>query len=709
MKCFTTLLLQLFCVALLAQQSPHIHVDQFGYLPSTAKVAVISNPQVGFNAAQSYTPGNLELRDASNDNVVFQGAATVWNNGQTHAQSGDKGWWFDFSSIVSPGTYYVHDSSNNASSAVFEIGDSVYDEILKAAGRMFYYNRCNAEKLVEHAGENWTDGTSFGNPEQDFECRDIATPNDPSSARDLSGGWYDAGDYNKYVTFASSAVHDLLWAYEHHFNAFGDNWDIPESGNGIPDVLDEVKYELDWILKMNDLATGATLLKLGSANYSVNASTPPSTCSDPRYYIGNCSSAAVAAAGMFAHAARVFGAYGSDFNNPGMSEYASLLESRAVTTYNYAKNYEETNGWDLTCDWGQVIAGDADYTEEEQDDWLIVAAVHLFDLTGQSEYNAHIIANTPQTEQLINYFWGVYKQELNTALLHYTTLDNADASLINTITTSFSSDIANNGSGYYGLDDSDLYRSAMPDWSYHWGSNLPKANYGILNFLAHRYDVVDLATAGNLQEKTNEVVHYFHGLNPLGKVYLSNMYDFGGDNCVDELYHEWFQEGSIYDHVYNSPNGPAPGYLVGGPNDYYSGSSPFLSNSEPMQKAYADFNDVPSFSWEITEPSISYQSAYVRLIAQFVDARDSASSIETLADAESNIEIFPNPTKDQVMLSGLYGSVDLEILNAQGKLMLTKNVDGNSAVINTSELAKGTYFVRFKIDNTVSVKKFIKH
>jgi len=80
----------------------------------------------------------------------------------------------------------------------------------------------------------------------------VLTPNDASTAKDLNGGWFDAGDYNKYITFANRPIHDMLWAYQENPDVFGDNWNIPESANGIPDVLDEIKWELDWMFKMNN-------------------------------------------------------------------------------------------------------------------------------------------------------------------------------------------------------------------------------------------------------------------------------------------------------------------------------------------------------------------------------------------------------------------------------------------------------------------------
>ena len=78
-------------------------VDQFGYQSDMIKMAVLSDPQTGFNSAESYTPGNsIEVRRSDNNAVVFSGAPVVWNSGATHSQSGDKAWWFDFSEIGAP-------------------------------------------------------------------------------------------------------------------------------------------------------------------------------------------------------------------------------------------------------------------------------------------------------------------------------------------------------------------------------------------------------------------------------------------------------------------------------------------------------------------------------------------------------------------------------------------------------------------------------
>ncbi len=598
-----------------APESNFIKVDQFGYLPSATKVAVISNPQVGYNANQSFTPGGTyQVREWSSGDTVFSGSPQIWNKNMTHSQSGDKGWWFDFSSVTTAGTYYLYDTERNVRSYEFDIRDDVYNDVLKAATRMFYYNRSGIAKVAPYAESGWRyNGAAF--QQQDSNCRYYLTPNDASSAKNLDGGWFDAGDYNKYVTFqyAGRAVHDLLWAYRENPTVFGDNWNIPESGNGIPDVLDELKWELDWLMKMNN-ADGSTHIKMGSIDHNQNNQAPPdANTTYPRYYGKVCSSASISVAGMFAHAAKVF----QDI--PGMSGYAQELRSRAETSWNYVLPALNNNQLDTNCDDQTIKSGDADETVNMQREYAVAAAIHLFELTGKNTYNQYIINNTNDVAEQLNSYWGYYRMPVNDALLLYTTL--ANNSISNQIKNSIQQGVNVNSDDAYGFNaDADLYRTNLP--FYDWGSNRQIGAIGALNQLLIKYGVNPDKHA-DYELRTNEMAHYIHGVNPQGKTYLSNMYDYGGDNCANEIYHEWFKHGTEWDDALTS-TGPAPGYLAGGANQNfpcqdcgYQFTVPLPSppHNQPAQKSYLDYNTIPDFSWEITEPSITYQGAYVRLIA----------------------------------------------------------------------------------------------
>src|ERR1051326_3670997 len=172
----------------------HFKIDQIGYKVNDRKICVISDPQAGYNAPDPYTPGNtLEVRKQSSNASVFSGTPTAWNGGATHIQSGDKCWWFDFSSVTIPDDYYIYDAANNKRSYTFTIGDNVYKDALKHALRFFYYQRCGMAKTAQYAGANYTDVICHEGAMQDLNCRDVTQPSNSSLEKDLSGGWHDAG------------------------------------------------------------------------------------------------------------------------------------------------------------------------------------------------------------------------------------------------------------------------------------------------------------------------------------------------------------------------------------------------------------------------------------------------------------------------------------------------------------------------------------
>lgn len=676
-----TFFLSLSIGAFAQTPSEFIHVDQFGYPEDGVKVAVISNPQVGYNSAASFSPSmSFEVRDASSNAVVFSGSPAVWNGGATHSQSGDQGWWFDFSSVTTPGEYYIIDVVNNEQSGNFVISDTVYHQVLQAAGRMFYYNRCNAVKTAQHAGV-WSDGDNFGNPLQDLNCRFIDDPSNASLEKDLSGGWFDAGDYNKYVSYTHSTLHNLLSAYEENPTAFSDDWNIPESGNGVPDLIDEIKWELDWLLKMSN-ADGSVHNKVGSQNYSENAASPPSINTDQRFYGATCSSASIVVASVFARAAKVFR------NFPSLVSYANQLEQQALLCFNYAKTFVDANSYELDCDDGSIVSGDSDQGAAQQLSDFMVASIYLFELTDSAVFNNYVVNNVNALEQVQNTFWGPYFMANNEALLLYTTLPGADPTTVTTILNSFTQDVSNNNNGYYGFNPSDLYRAEMPSWSYHWGSSQSKASYGNLNRLVMDYGAQP--NNASYAQYIDESIHYFHGVNPQGMVYLSNMYAFGAERSVNEIYHGWFNDGTNYDNALTSSIGPAPGYVTGGANNTFSVTNLSPPYGQPEQKSYLDFNTgYPDNSWEISEPAIYYQAAYVRLLANRVANAGEPTTVQERE--QTNIQVYPVPAINsvQIVVEEPISSVVLFSIDGQ-EVLRTANTSGT---IDLSGLTAGVYLM----------------
>jgi endoglucanase len=603
----------------------YIAIDQFGYRPKMTKVAVLVDPERGWNAADDYAPeGTFEVRRWSDGSVAFSSRVTPWNDGQVEPSSGDRGAWFNFTRLDEPGLYYVYDPKNQVRSHPFEIGEDVYVKVLKTAARMFYFNRANVEKRKPYAcqGERcWLQGADYVGRGQDTEARSVNDRKNGKTARDLSGGWWDAGDTNRYVTFANDAVHQLLTAYQERPEAFTDDFGIPESGNGTPDLIDELLVELDWLKKMQpDDLEGGALLKVGNIEHGDPV---PEASRFPRYYYpAPCSSATIALASELAHGAAVLR------NLPGRQDYSHDLVQRAERAWQHYHGHPKSDA----CDDGTIKSGDADKPIEEQDQTAVTAAVYLFDVTGKPEYSDYVSEHYASTEPFASDTWSVYRQSQGDALLYYAHLKEADGSAANAINKRKQSQA--DGIDIYRMRPQfDLYRAFMRPSNYHWGSNNQRASIGNTNLdlvvhkLSKRSEDIQSFT-----DRAAGMLHSFHGVNPMQLVYLTNMYAVGGDACVDEAYHHWFRnDDPKWDNARTSELGPAPGYVVGGPNKQFCQGQPAehaCSHSpvrdQPPGKAYVDTNagEEPQNpygkSWELSEPAIYYQASYLRLVSKFV-------------------------------------------------------------------------------------------
>jgi len=603
-----------------------IRVDQFGYRPEAKKVAVLSDPQLGWNAKEALSPGDVyEVRSWADGKVAFSGAPVPWKEGAVEKSSGDRGFWFDFSTLATEGSYCIVDRRNGFRSHRFEIKRGVYRDVLRAAFKVFYFQRANQpkEKPYACAGDKcWLAPAAYLGPGQDRQARSVKDRGNPATARDLSGGWWDAGDVNKYVTFAGNAVHQLLTAYSDRPAVFGDDFGIPESGNGLPDVLDELKVELDWLMKMQaaDLQ-GGVLIKVG--NVELGDPVPAKSRLQRFYYPGACSSATIEAAAMFAHAAFVMQRL------PALRDYASELSSRAVRAWNHFQQHPRS----AECDDGTIKAGDADKSLAQQEQVSVVAAIYLFALTGEAGYTAAIEKSFRGTIPMQEDRWSAYEPEQGDALLAYAALPNANPAIKSAILDRKLSQAKT--SDLYGLKpDLDLYMAYMRDDSFHWGHNMTAANVGNTNY--------DLVLMGQLpaheqrtySDRAEGLLHWFHGVNPLGLVYLTNMRAFGAEKSLNQIFHIWFRDGDAdFDDAAKSRLGPAPGYVPGGPNPQYCQNqnpaehhcASSALRKQPPQKTYLDFNTAwePQLeydrSWELTEPAIYYQASYVMLLSKFVE------------------------------------------------------------------------------------------
>ncbi|WP_020529895.1 glycoside hydrolase family 9 protein [Flexithrix dorotheae] len=687
----------------------HIVIDQFGYRPSSEKIAVIRDPQTGFDEGESFIPGDsYALVNATNDQHVFTGAPMLWNNGAEDTSSGDKAWWFDFSTYSSPGTYYILDISNNVRSFEFEIREDIYNEILIQAVRTFFYQRVGQAKEAPCAEDGWTDGASHMGPLQDTESRVYDDPNNAATERDVRGGWYDAGDYNKYTNWTANYVHTMLLAYEENPEVWGDNYNIPESGNGIADILDEAKWGMDHLLRMQK-SDGSMISIVGESGAS-----PPSATTGPSLYGGVNTSSTWNGAGTFAYGAKIYASL-------GMDGYADTLKKAALNAWTWAVANPNVIWKNNDAAYGSVGIGAG---QQETDDYgremgRLKAAAHLFEITGESTYKTHFENNYKKTHMMEWNFVFPFETKEQETLLYYTQLEGASPSVVNDIITTYNNSINNNDINFPAHDEAVDPYGAFID-TYTWGSNNTKAQKG-LNFYVVKHYGLNASRAIDAEKAAERYIHYLHGVNPLNKLYLTNMYAYGGDNCADQIYHTWFHDGTDWDETGVSKYGPAPGFVPGGPNPSYdwdnccpNGCGGASSNEkclsieitppkgQPAQKSYLDFNETwPINSWSVTENSCGYQVSYIRLLSKFATKNDKSVPVEKIVSglpedfiSDLKLILYPNPATNSVKIKlpeGFNGQ-KLSIYALDGKKLFETEIKGINS-IDIPLFERGVYLV----------------
>lgn len=226
------------------ESRPSILIDQVGYARRSNKEAIFYGEQL---------PDTFTVVDAESGQTVYTGQIEPEaneKNAQLHVSYGD------FTALETAGTYYIQ-AAMVGHSYTFEIADDPYTDLFHAALKKYYYNRCGMTLSSELAGESARNACHA----REAQLKDAA-----EVKLDVSGGWHVDETGSRNVSKGCGTANYLLTAYELYPNVFDDGAGIPESGNGIPDVLDEVKYEIDWLLKMQDATSGAVYAGVNSVD-----------------------------------------------------------------------------------------------------------------------------------------------------------------------------------------------------------------------------------------------------------------------------------------------------------------------------------------------------------------------------------------------------------------------------------------------------------
>ena len=470
------------------------YINQIGYRVGDTKEFTLADGN-----------GDVEIVDASGTTVlkVTPSAASNWE------PSGQNVQLVDISDLNVPGTYSIKVGGQELRKDL-KIAPNTYEDVTKASLKWYYYQRASMALEESYAGQ-WKRAAGHTNASVQLH-----NSTGESGSINSSKGWYDAGDYGRYIVNSGITTYTLLSLYEHFPEYFKTlKWNIPADGT-LPDLLAEIKYNLDWMLTMQ-ASDGGVYHKLTSLGFPGDVM--PADDIDPIYVIGKGSAATFDFAAVMAVAARVY--------QPFDATYASKCLEAAKKAYawgaqNPNKSYSNPNGVQ-TGEYGDRWLGD----EKE------FASTELFVSTGDASYKPNNASgNIPSWADvggLATYGMATHATELgNLAQAAKDSLLKVADNFVNRAQTGFGVVMAKN--------------------DFVWGSNAVAGNQGV--WLLHAYYLTGEA---KYYQAAVKVLDYLLGKNPLDMSFLTGF----GTKSAMKPHHRPSTSDKVKD--------PVPGMIVGGP------------------------------------------------------------------------------------------------------------------------------------------------
>jgi endoglucanase len=493
-----------------------IRLDQIGYLTNSPKLAMV---------ASKTSANEFIVRNAADGSVVFRGKLLP---AVDDPDSGDCVQAADFTRLTATGRYYV-EVDGVGRSWEFAIGPAVYSRAWYLAMRSYYGQRCGTAVDL---------GPEFPGYKHEACHPDGAWH--PSSGktgpRSSKGGWHDAGDYGRYIVNSGISTGTLLWTWE----MFGRkikamNLHIPESGNGTPDILNEIRWNLDWMLSMQD-DDGGVWPKQASErfcdfvmpekdqfiSYVIGSGAEP--------YKSSCATADFAA--VMAIAARVY--------KPFDAAFAAKSLRAAESAWAWLEKYPNIKFRNP----GGVSTGE--YGDSRCGDERLWAAAELARTTHAEKYDQYFISHFADYRKSIRptepQSWS---DVANMALWAYALSGSGDRKTMTAIrqdSVAAADQIVQRTAG-------NGYRTSLTSRDYIWGSNGVAANYAMQLLVTNT-----LQPNPRYVETAFDNLHYLLGRNTFSLSFVTQV----GANPIH--------------HPHHRPSGadnnaePWPGLLSGGPN-----------------------------------------------------------------------------------------------------------------------------------------------
>lgn len=537
------------------EQIATIHLDQIGYRPADRKVAFIEN----------YS-GPFRVISADRDEQVLEGFTSAASpidpaTGQILAAA-------DFSKLNTAGRYYLLLPEVGRSWS-FEIADNVYRPVADSLFRFLYLQRCGIDLDESIAGVH-------AHPACHLEAPVLYDQQD--TPVDLRGGWHDAGDYGRYSVPTAKTIADLLLTHQFYPDAFGDHSGIAESGNDSPDLLDEAKTGLSFLMQMQT-TDGGIYHKVSTAAFPGNIL--PQSDHLPQYVLPVSSTATASGAAVLAMAGRLYADVDPIF--------ASSAAAAARLAWQWLDEHPENV---LFHNPSSVVTGEyGDHSDRDERAW---AAAELFALTGESDFRETFdLWLTDMTVDRFGFGWQSVGGYAITACLMSASGDDAAAARLRT-------DFLKEADRLADISQSEAHRAILTVDDYGWGSNMTLLNRAMHLMLAAR-----LTGQATWDDVVLDQLHYLFGRNGLGQVYLTGF----GSQPVRYPHHR--------PSLALPQQDPVPGMVAGGPNIRREDPAAqiLIKQGSPPALAYID----QASTYSTNEVTIYWNSPAIFVIAGFID------------------------------------------------------------------------------------------
>ena len=560
---------------------PRVRVNQVAYLPSGPKNATL------VTAATTKLPWQLK----NSAGAVVAHGWTVPRG--TDASSGQNVHSIDFGAYKKQGTGFTLVADGEAGRP-FDIGTGAYEKLRLDAAK-YYYTQRSGIAIRDDLRPGYA--RPAGHVDVAPNQGDSNVPCQPGVCDytlDATGGWYDAGDHGKYVVNGGISVWELLSTYERSLTArtgqpakLGDgSLAIPESGNKVPDILDEARWELDFLLRMQ-VPDGQPLA--GMAHHKMHdeqwTGLPLLPGDDPqkRQLHPPSTQATLNLAATAAQAARLY--------RPYDREFAARALAAARKAWTAALAHPE-----MYADPNDGIGGGS-YSDSDATDEFYWAAAELYLTTGEKPFADHVLASPVHTADIFGPLGYDWARTAAAARLDLATVPSAlpgRDKVRQSVIKGADRYLTTLRSQPYGMP------YAPADNLYDWGSNHQILHNAVV--IATAYDI---GGASKYRDGAVQSMDYLFGRNALNMSYVTGYGEVNSHN----------QHSRWYAHQLD-PGLPAPpvGTLAGGPNS--SIQDPYAQSR--LQGCVGQFCYIDDIqSWSTNEHTINWNSALTRM-ASFV-------------------------------------------------------------------------------------------